>query len=231
MGIYWIILIGTAVASWLVSSNFNNKAKKYSKIPLDNGMTGKEVAEKMLYDNDIHNVTVQVTTGTLSDNFNPANKTINLSKDVYYGNSVLAASVAAHETGHALQHAHAYGPLSMRSALVPVVTFASKWVTWIILGGLVLMGQAGNVLGRNVLLAGVALFAMTTVFSFITLPVEINASQRALKWLNSSGITNSSNHAAAVDSLKAAAYTYVVAALSSLASLLYYASIAFGRRN
>ncbi|GAP71696.1 hypothetical protein SAMD00024442_16_61 [Candidatus Symbiothrix dinenymphae] len=227
---YWIIFIGTVLASWLVSSNFNRKAKKYSRMLLDSGMTGREVAEKMLYDSGIDNVTVQPTTGMLSDNYNPMNRTINLSEAVYYGKSVLSASVAAHETGHAVQHVHAYAPLTLRSTLVPVVSFASKWVTWIILGGLFLMGSNPH-FGSPVLGAGVALFALTTIFSFITLPVEINASQRALTWLNRSGITNASNHAAAEDSLKAAAYTYVVAALSSLASLLYYASIAFGGRD
>ncbi|GHT19051.1 membrane protein [Bacteroidia bacterium] len=227
---YWIILIGTAVASWLVSTNFSNKAKKYSQMPLGNGMTGREVAEKMLYDNDISNVTVQVTKGSLSDNYNPVHKTINLSEEVYHGNSVLAASVAAHETGHALQHRHAYAPLTLRSALVPVVSFGSKWVTWVIMGGLILMGSGAS-LGQPLLVAGVALYGLITVFSFVTLPVEINASQRALTWLNSVGITDASNHAAATDALKAAAYTYVVAALAALATLLYYASIAFGRRD
>jgi Zn-dependent membrane protease YugP len=230
MTAYWILFIGIAVAGWLVSSNLKSKEKKYSQIPLENGMRGKEVAEKMLHDNGIYDVKVTVTGGFLTDNYNPTNKTISLSKDIYLGENVFAAAVAAHETGHALQHAMAYGPLKMRSALVPVVSFSSQWVTWILLAGLVLMGT-GSKIGTSILLGGIVLFALTTLFSFITLPVEINASMRGLKWLNSSGITNSRNHTAAEGALKAAAYTYVVAALSSLATLLYYIMIFLGRRN
>jgi Zn-dependent membrane protease YugP len=226
---YWILFIGIAVISWLVSNNLKNKEKKYSRISLDNGMTGKDVAEKMLRDNDLYDVKVVVTGGLLTDNYNPTNKTISLSEAVYSGDNVFAAAVAAHETGHALQHAMAYGPLKMRSALVPVVSFASQWVTWILLGGMVLMGR-GSSLGPSILLAGIGLFAMTTLFSFITLPVEINASARALKWLNRSGITTGRTHTAAEGALKAAAYTYVVAALSSLAALLYYIMIFLGGR-
>jgi Zn-dependent membrane protease YugP len=231
MTLYWILFIGIAVISWLVSNNLKNKEKKYSRIPLENGMTGKDVAEQMLRDNDLYDVKVVVTGGMLTDNYNPANKTISLSEAIYKGDNVFAAAVAAHETGHALQHAMAYGPLKMRSALVPVVCFSSQWVTWILLGGLLLMGR-GSQLGSSILLAGIGLFAMTTLFSFITLPVEINASLRALKWLNRAGITTSRNHTAAEGALKAAAYTYVVAALSSLATLLYYIMIFLGgRRN
>jgi Zn-dependent membrane protease YugP len=223
---YWILFIGIAVASWLVSYNLKRKEKKYSQIPLGNGMTGKDVAEKMLYDNGIRDVNVIVTSGFLTDNYNPANKTISLSEAVYSGDNVFSAAVAAHETGHALQHAAAYAPLKMRSALVPVVSFSSQWVTWILIAGLILMGSIGN----SILLVGIGLFAMTTLFSFITLPVEINASLRALTWLNRSGITSSRNHSAAEDALKSAAYTYVVAALGSLATLLYYIMIFLGRR-
>jgi Zn-dependent membrane protease YugP len=231
MAIYWILFIGIALVSWLVSSNLKNKEKKYSKIPLGNGMTGKDVAERMLHDNDIYDVKVVVTGGFLTDNYNPANKTISLSEAVYRGDNVFAAAVAAHETGHAIQHAAAYAPLKMRSALVPVVSFSSQCVTWILLAGMLLLGN-GSKVGSSILLAGIALFAMITLFSFITLPVEINASMRALTWLNRSGITTSRNHTAAESALKAAAYTYVVAALSSLATLLYYIMIFLGgRRN
>ena len=227
---YWILFIGIAVASWLVQWNFKSKFKKYSKMSLDNGMTGKDVAEKMLRENGIHDVQVKMADGVLTDNYNPTNRTISLSKDVYSTNSVAAAAVAAHETGHAIQHAKAYGPLKMRSALVPIVSFSSQWVTWILLGGMVLLGT-GSGIGSTVLLIGICLFAMTTLFSFVTLPVEINASQRALAWLNSAGITNSFNDSAAKGALKAAAYTYIVAALSSLATLLYYIMIYLGRRD
>jgi Zn-dependent membrane protease YugP len=231
MQIYWILFIGIALGSWLVSNNLKNKEKKYSKIPLGNGMTGRDVAMKMLHDNRLDNVKVVPTAGMLTDNYNPTNKTISLSQAIYSGDNVFAAAVAAHETGHAVQHDNAYSPLGMRSALVPVVSFASKWVTWILLAGLLLMGN-GSTIGSTILLAGIGLFAMTTLFSFITLPVEINASQRALKWLETSGITNSTNHKAAEGALKAAAYTYVVAALGSLATLLYYVMIFLGgRRN
>lgn len=228
---YWVLFIGIALASWLVQWNLKRKFDRYSKIPLSNGMTGKQVAEKMLHDNGIYDVSVVSTNGTLTDNYNPTNHTINLSEGVYASDSVAAAAVAAHETGHAIQHAKAYGPLKMRSALVPVVSFSSQWVMWIILVGLIIMGN-GNRFGTTILLVGIGLYALTTLFSFITLPVEINASQRALTWLNSAGITNSYNHEAAKGALKSAAYTYVVAALGSLATLLYYISIFLGgRRN
>jgi len=227
---YWILLIGTAVASWLVQWNLKRKFAKYSKIPLGNGMTGKDVAELMLRENGITNVQVRATNGMLTDNYNPATQTISLSEDVYSTCSVAAAAVAAHETGHALQHAQAYGPLKMRSTLVPVVSFSGQWVTWLLLGGLILMGN-GSRIGFTVLALGVALYAMITLFSFITLPVEINASQRAVAWLSRSGITNSYNDEAAKDALKAAAYTYVVSAIGSLATLIYYLMILLGRRN
>jgi Predicted Zn-dependent protease len=229
MSTYWILFIGIAIISWLVQANLQRKFKKYSKMPLSNGMTGKDVAEMMLRQNGIDNVKVQATRGTLTDHYDPRNRTINLSEPVYGSNSVAAAAVAAHETGHAIQHAKAYGPLKMRSNLVPIVSFASKWVTWIILAGIIILGSDGrSELGSTILLVGIGLFALTTLFSFITLPVEINASKRALVWLNQSGITNSQNDSAAKSALKAAAYTYVVAALGSLATLLYYISIFLG---
>jgi Zn-dependent membrane protease YugP len=230
MELYWILFISIAVASWLVQYNLKSKFKKYSKIPLDNGLTGRDVAEKMLRDSGINDVKVVATNGTLTDNYNPLNRTISLSEAIYHGNNVVSGAVAAHETGHAIQHAKAYAPLKMRSALVPVVSFSSKWVTWLLLGGLILMGN-GRGIGSTLLLVGIALFALNTLFSFITLPVEINASQRALAWLSNAGITNYYNDSAAKSALKAAAYTYVVAALGSLATLLYYVMIFLGRRN
>lgn len=187
---YWVLFIGIAVVSWLVQMNLQNKFKKYSKIPTGNGMTGRDVALKMLHDNGIYDVQVTHTPGRLTDHYNPTNKTVNLSEGVYESNSIMAAAVAAHECGHAVQHARMYAPLKMRSALVPVVNFASSIMTWVLLGGILLINSF-----PQLLLAGIILFAMTTLFSFITLPVEINASKRALVWLSSSGITNSYNHA------------------------------------
>jgi Zn-dependent membrane protease YugP len=226
---YLILLIGIALAGCLVQWNLKNKFKKYSNMYLSNGMTGKDVAERMLRENGITDVRVIATNGLLTDNYNPINRTISLSEDVYGNYNVTAAAVAAHETGHAIQHARAYSPLKMRSALVPVISFSSQWVTWIILGGFLLMGS-GNKIGSTLLLIGIFLYAAITLFSFITLPVEIDASKRALAWLSESGITNSHTYAPAKDALKAAAYTYVVAALSSLATLIYYIWIYLGRR-
>lgn len=225
MSIYWIIFIGTALLSWLVSSNLQRKFERYSKIPLPNGMSGREVALKMLHDNGINDVQVVATRGMLTDNYNPTNKTISLSEGVYNSRSVAAAAVAAHETGHALQHAYGYAPLRMRSALVPVISFASNIMTWVLLGGMLLVHTF-----PQLLLFGIILFATTTLFSFITLPVEINASQRALTWLSSAGITNVQTHDKATDALRSAAYTYVVAALGSLATLFYYIMIFMGSR-
>ena len=222
---YWILFIGIAVISYLVQANLKNKFEKYSKMPLANGMTGRDVAIKMLHDNGIYDVKVTSTPGMLTDHYNPANKTVNLSEGVYGSNSVAAAAVAAHECGHAVQHARAYAPLKMRSALVPVVQFSSSIVSWVLLAGILMVQSM-----PQILLAGIVLFAATTLFSFITLPVEINASQRALAWMSNAGITNVFNHKAAEDALKSAAYTYVVAALSSLATLIYYVSIYMGRR-
>ncbi len=223
----WIIFIGVALLSWLVQMNLQNKYKKYSKIAVGNGMTGADVALKMLHDNGIYDVRITHVAGQLTDHYNPDNKTVNLSEGVYGSTSVMAAAVAAHECGHAVQHARAYAPLTMRSKLVPVVSFASSIMSWVLLAGILLL----NVFPQ-LLLAGIILFAMTTLFSFITLPVEINASHRALVWLNRSGITNAYNHAKAEDALRSAAYTYVVAALGSLATLVYYVLIFLGgRRN
>lgn len=226
IGMQWIIFIGVALVSWLVQWNLQNKFKKYSKIPVGNGMTGADVALKMLHDNGIYDVKVTHTPGQLTDHYNPANKTVNLSEGVYNSTSVMAAAVAAHECGHAVQHARAYAPLTMRSKLVPVVQFSSSIMSWILLLGIILLESF-----PQLLLAGIILFATTTLFSFITLPVEINASHRALVWLSRAGITTSRNHAQAEDALRSAAYTYVVAALGSLATLVYYIMIFMGRRD
>ena len=217
MNTYIILFIGISILSYIVQANLQSKFKKYSKMPLGNGMTGRDVAIKMLHDNGIYDVTVTSTPGTLTDHYNPTNKTVNLSEGVYLSSSVAAAAVAAHECGHAIQHATAYAPLKMRSALVPFVSFASSWMTWILLIGIITVQSF-----PQILLGGIVLFASTTLFSFITLPVEIDASRRALTWLDSAGVTNISNHSEASSALRSAAYTYVVAALSSLATLVYY---------
>lgn len=226
MNFGFILMIVIAAIGWIVSAILQNKFKKYSRIPLDGGMTGKEVAEKMLRDNNIFDVKVISTPGKLTDHYNPMDKTVNLSDEVYHSNSVAAAAVAAHECGHAVQHAYAYAPLKMRSALVPAVSFASKWVMWILLAGVFTIQTFPALLW-----IGITLFALTTLFSFVTLPVEINASSRALAWLEGAYVTSASNHGYAKDALKWAAYTYVVAALSSLATLIYYVMIALSRRD
>lgn len=221
MTIYWIIFIAIALASWLVSYSLKQKFERYRKEALP--MNGRDVAAKMLRDHGITDVQITHVDGRLTDHYNPATKTVNLSKDVYYGTNVAAAAVAAHECGHAVQHATAYAPLKMRSALVPVVSFASNWMTWILLAGMLLIESF-----PQILLAGIGLFALTTLFSFITLPVEVNASQRAVNWLQESGLTDRETTEMASDALHSAAYTYVVAALSSLATLVYYILIFLG---
>jgi len=225
-GIYWIIFIVFMLLSWIVSARLKSKFRKYSKVPLSGGMTGRDVAEKMLRDNNISDVTVQSVEGQLTDHYNPLKKTINLSREVYSGASVAAAAVAAHETGHALQHAQAYAWLNMRSKLAPVVSFSSNWIQWVLIAGLILINSR-----PEILLIGIVLFAITTLFSVITLPVEINASKRALAWLSDAGITYSETQDQAKDALKWAAYTYVIAALGALASLIYYIMIFMGARN
>ena len=224
MSFVYIIFIGITIASYLVQASLKSKFEKYSREPLDIPLTGRDVAVKMLHDNGINNVNVTSVNGQLTDHYNPANATVNLSDVVFSVNSVASAAVAAHESGHALQHAKGYAPLKLRSALVPVVSFASNWVTWILLAGILLVETFPIVLG-----VGVALFAMTTLFSFVTLPVEIDASRRAVAWLESSGITQGEKTQHAREALRAAAYTYVVAALSSLATLVYYAMIFLSR--
>ena len=221
----WIIFIGFALISYLIQANLKNKFERYSKIPVDRGMTGRDVALQMLHDNGIYDVDVISTQGSLTDHYNPTNKTVNLSEDVYNTCSVAAAAVAAHECGHAVQHARAYAPLKLRSGLVPIVSFASSWMQWVLLIGMFTINSF-----PQIMLFGIALFAMTTLFSLVTLPVEIDASRRALAWLSSAGITNYSNHKAAESALRSAAYTYVVAALGSLATLVYYILIYTSRR-
>ena len=225
MNIVWIVFIGFALLSYLVSARLKSKFENYSQIPLPNGMTGRDVAEKMLRDNGIYDVRVTCTPGHLTDHYNPADQTVNLSESVFYNCSIAAAAVAAHECGHAVQHATAYAPLRMRSALVPVVSFASNIMSWVLLGGMLLLHSF-----PQLMLFGILLFASTTLFSFITLPVEINASQRALAWLSNAGITNYGTHDKAEDALRSAAYTYVVAALGSLANLLYYVMLFLNAR-
>lgn len=221
----WIAFIVLSIVSFIVSKSVESRFRKYSNIPMNYGMTGRQVAEKMLYDNDIHDVTVQEVNGTLTDHYNPVNKTLNLSHDVYHGTSVAAAAVAAHECGHAVQHATGYVWLQMRSTLVPTVSFSNKFVMWVLLAGLLLV----NRLGTTLLLVGIALYALTTLFSIVTLPVEINASKRALVWLNTHNITSPDTHRYAESALRSAAYTYVMAALTSLATLFYYIMI-YNRR-
>lgn len=222
----YIIFIVISIASFVIQQSLTSKFQKYSRIPLSLPMYGKDVAERMLRENGINNVSVTSTPGSLTDHYNPANQTVNLSSSVYGTNSVAAAAVAAHECGHAVQHAQGYAPLKLRSALVPVVSFASQWVTWIILIGIILV-QVFPV----IFWIGIGLFAATTLFSFITLPVEIDASQRAIQWLERTGITQGENTTMAKSALRSAAYTYVIAALGSLATLVYYVVIAMsGRR-
>jgi len=217
---YILIFAVFMLASWAVGARLKSKFREYSNIPVNYGLTGKEVAEKMLYDNGVTDVQVFSVDGELTDHYNPEKRTVNLSPDVYHGRSIAAAAIAAHECGHAVQHAHAYSWLQMRSALVPVVSFSSKWVQWILLAGILLVNTF-----PQLLLAGIVLFAMTTLFSFITLPVEIDASRRAIAWIDGSGIATTATLPKAQEALRLAAYTYVIAALASLATLMYYIMI------
>ena len=221
---YWILFGGVALVSFLVQWNLKNKFEKYGKVLLPNRMTGKDVAIKMLHDNGIYDVRVISTPGQLTDHYNPVDKTVNLSEDVYNDCSVAAAAVAAHECGHALQHSTAYAPLKMRSSLVPVVSFASSWMQWVLLIGIFTIE-----IFPQIMLGGIILFAMTTLFAFITLPVEINASMRAVSWLKNAGITTYETQPMASEALRSAAYTYVAAALGSLATLVYYILMFLGR--
>lgn len=227
-GIYVIAGVFMLI-SWLVSMRLKSKFREYSQIAFRGNLTGAQVAAKMLAENHITDVKIISVEGQLTDHYNPKDKTVNLSPEVYNGVSVAAAAVAAHECGHAVQHARAYAWLGLRSQLVPAVSFASRWTQWIILGGLLLMGL-NLYMGGAILLLGITLFGFSTFFAFVTLPVEFDASRRALEWLESSGTTSSREHDMAYDALKWAALTYVVAALASLAMLLYYISIFLRRR-
>lgn len=220
----WIIMILVMVLSLLVQQMLQSRFKKYSEVPTANGMTGAEVAEKMLRDHGIYNVKVVPTRGNLTDHFNPQTMTVALSESVYSSRSVAAAAVAAHECGHAVQHATGYAPIQMRSALVPAVQFASSIVQWILLAGVIFIERFPSLIW-----IGIGLFAITTLFTLITLPVEINASTRAVSWLANAGITDSQTRPMAIDALKWAAYTYVIAAVGSVATLLYYIGLARGR--
>jgi len=219
----WILMIAVMVLSMLIQNRLNNRFEKYSEVPAS--LSGAEVAQRMLQAHGIHDVKIVSIEGSLTDHYNPQTKTVNLSRDVYYGRSVAAAAVAAHECGHVVQHATGYAPLRMRSVLVPVVSFANNWVSWVLLAGVVLI----NVF-PSLIWIGIALFALTTLFSFVTLPVEINASARAVKWLDNAGIVTYETKPMAEDALKWAAYTYVVAAIGSLATLLYWVAVGT-RRN
>lgn len=223
----YLLIFGVfMLISWAVGARLKSKFREYSKIPVNYGITGREVAERMLRDSGVSDVQVMSVQGELTDHYNPANKTVNLSPDVYHGRSISAAAVAAHECGHAVQHATAYAWLQMRSKLVPVVSFSSRYVQWVLLGGILMVNTF-----PQLLLAGIVLFALTTLFSFVTLPVEIDASRRAIAWLDGSGITTTATLPKAQEALRLAAYTYVVAALASLATLLYYIWIFMGRRD
>lgn len=222
---YWVLFIVIAIVSHSVQLNLDRKFKKYSQIPTRDGLSGHDVATRMLADHGLTDVRVTCVEGRLSDHYNPETNTVNLSKDVYYGRSMMAAAVAAHECGHAVQHAKNYAPVQLRSALVPVVQFSSQIVTFVLLAG-ILVVQTFPAL----MIAGIALFAMTTLFSFVTLPVEVDASSRALAWLKHTSNNDSNTMTAAQDALKAAAYTYVVAAVSSLGTLVYYIMIFLSRR-
>ena len=219
----WIIMIAVMVLSMIVQNMLQSRFKKYSEVPL--GITGAEVASRMLAAHGIRDVQIVSIPGKLTDHYDPTTKTVNLSEDVYFGRSVSAAAVAAHECGHVVQHATRYPFLQMRSALVPVVSFSNSIVSWVLLAGVIFIKSFPSLLW-----IGIGLFALTTLFSFITLPVEINASSRAVKWLETSGIVTYETKPMAADALKWAAYTYVIAAIGSLATLLYYISMA-QRRN
>ena len=228
----YMILIGAiALVSWLVSSRLKSKFAYYSKVTLRNGMSGVEIAEKMLQDHGITDVKVISTPGQLTDHYNPANKTVNLSEAVYNQRNAAAAAVAAHEVGHAVQHAHAYQWLTMRSKMVPVVNISSSMSQWLIMGGLILGFASKSSIGFYVAVAGLILMAIATTFSFVTLPVEYDASNRALAWLKNKNMVSQQEYAGAEDSLKWAARTYVVAALGALASLLYWAFQILGSRD
>jgi len=220
-----LLMIGIMLASWLVSNKLKNKFETYSKLHLQNGMSGAEIAEKMLADHGITDVRVISTPGQLTDHYNPADKTVNLSEGVYNQRNAAAAAVAAHECGHAVQHAVAYSMLTLRSQLVPIVSVASNYVQWVLLAGILMVRTF-----PQLLLIGILLFAATTIFSIITLPVEYDASNRALAWLEKSQVVTPQEHEGAADALKWAARTYVVAAIGSVGTLIYYVMIYLNRK-
>ena len=228
---YYILIGAIALVSFLVSSRLKSKFSYYSKVHLQNGMSGAEIAERMLRDYGIHDVKVVSTPGMLTDHYNPLNKTVNLSEGVYHQRNAAAAAVAAHECGHAVQHAQAYQWLTMRSKLVPVVSVTSGLSMWVVMGGLILGAASGAGLGFYVAVAGLVMMALATLFSFITLPVEYDASKRALVWLKKNNIVTAQEYAGSEDALKWAARTYVVAAIGALASLVYWAMQVFGNRD
>jgi Zn-dependent membrane protease YugP len=222
----WIIGIVMMLVSLLVSQQLKSRFQKYSKTPLSNGMSGAEIAQRMLHDHGITDVKVVSVAGQLTDHYNPLTRTVNLSEPVYHARNAAAAAVAAHECGHAVQHATAYSWLTMRSKLVPVVQVTSTFMQWVLLGGILLINTF-----PQLLLIGIIMFAMTTLFAFITLPVEYDASNRALAWIKRNGIVTTGEYDMSADALKWAARTYVVAAIGSLATLLYYIMIYMGRRD
>ena len=226
MNMYIILMVLVMGASWLVQNRLKSKFKKYSNTPIRSNLSGKEIAEKMLADNGIYDVKVLSVAGQLTDHYHPVHKTVNLSESVYNQRNAAAAAVAAHECGHAVQHARAYPWLTMRSKLVPIVSVSSKYMQWVLIGGILLIGQF-----PQLLMVGIVLFALTTLFSCVTLPVEFDASRRALAWMTESKVVAPEEHKDSKDALKWAAMTYVVAAISSLATLLYYVSILMGRRS
>jgi Zn-dependent membrane protease YugP len=225
MGGAYLIMGLIMLASWLVGRQLKNKFEEYSRTPLRSNLNGREIAEMMLRDHGIVDVKVISVPGQLTDHYNPANRTVNLSEPVYHARNAAAAAVAAHEVGHAVQHATAYKWLEMRSKLVPAVSFVSQWMQWILLGGILMINTF-----PQLLLIGIVLFAMTTLFSLVTLPVEYDASHRALAWMSNKGIVTTSEHALSADALKWAARTYVVAAIGSIGTLLYYVMVYMNRR-
>jgi len=228
---YYILIGGIALISWLVSSKLKSKFNHYSKVHLQNGMSGAEIAEKMLADHGIRDVKVVSTPGMLSDHYNPKNKTVNLSEGVYSQRNASAAAVAAHECGHAVQHAQAYEWLTLRSKLVPVVSVTSGMSMWVVFGGLMLGAAAGVGFGYWVAIAGLIMMGMATLFSFITLPVEYDASNRALAWLKTKNMVTQQEYKGSEDALKWAARTYLVAAIGSLATLFYWGLQVLGGRD
>ncbi|RAR50394.1 zinc metallopeptidase [Flavobacterium lacus] len=228
---YYILIGAIALVSWLVSNKLKKKFEFYSKVQLRNGMSGAEIAQRMLEDHGIYDVKVISTPGRLTDHYNPTDKTVNLSEAVYNQRNAAAAAVAAHEVGHAVQHATAYEWLTMRSKLVPVVNVSSGMSQWLVIGGLILGAASGSAIGFYVAVAGLVMMALATTFSFITLPVEYDASNRALAWLKKANMVGQQEYEGAQDALKWAARTYLVAAIGALASLLYWALQVFGSRD